>query len=341
MVAAGTAVIGMWSGAWASCGTVSCPFDTTTEIKRDKGAVSLDLSYQYIDQTQLRSGGGKASAEDIAALDEREISTLTEIRTLQLGVGISSRLALEFSLPLVHREHQHARRGTSKDLIDSWNFNGLGDAVILARYAVLKPKNRARPELSLLIGEKLPTGKTTARGAGEDDAGVTESRVADVNLQPGSGSFDHILGASSLQELPVKAIWGGEATMPLFFSATYRLTGRGTDRYKVGNTLVANAGTVYPLSARLGFSTQVNLRSSARDKADGHHADVATESSPTGGLWVYVSPGLQLHLADGLKSYIHVQLPVYQDVKDIQLVSRTNVVMGFAYEIGSARDEAW
>ena len=48
------------------------------------------------------------------------------------------------------------------DLLESWNFFGLGDAALLTEWALNFPESKRIPKVELILGKKFPTGKTGA-----------------------------------------------------------------------------------------------------------------------------------------------------------------------------------
>ena len=53
----------------------------------------------------------------------------------------------------------------------------------------------------------------------------------------------------------------------------------------------------------------------------------------TGGSYAYLSPGMQLDLAEGMSLYGYYQLPLYQRVNDAQITSDRNLLIGLGYSL--------
>lgn len=307
---------------WASCGCASCPIDTHTQEKSEKGVIRLDYSFQYIDQDTPRAGRDKVEVGAIEG-EHNEIYSVNRVHTLAVDAGVTSRLNLQLIVPFVNRAHQHLH--VADDELETWNFSGLGDMSLVSRYAWLKPEEESRPTVSSIFGVKLPTGKRHEKN--------DEGEEAEVGIQPGSGAYSLIVGASSLQMFSVPTLNGAHAQLPFFMSTTYQMNDEGTDDYTMGNEWLTNVGAVYPLLPKLGFSTQINLRVRASDSAHAHDGDTEMEdhAKRTGGTFVYLTPGLQLSFTDNVWSYVNVQLPVYQRVNIIQLTSDANYQAGLSY----------
>jgi hypothetical protein len=292
------------AAASASCGSSSCPLDLHALGLADNARLTLDLSFQFINQDRLRRQSGEFEIE------HDELRTVNRLTTLLLMARVAPRLQLGFSAPFVSRTHEHVDRASGDP--EQWHFGALGDVALQARY-------HAAPSLWLTAGVKLPTGARHETN-GEEEAEVT--------IQPGTGSTDVLVGATwqggVLHDTAVGGPMGSTTLIPLFASATYRLNGRGMHEYRRGNELQVSAGSEYPIAQSLHAIGQVNLRHSAKD-------DVGlTEENPalTGGTYVYLSPGLRLLTGAGTSLYGYVQIPVLQRVNGVQLVSRANYLVG-------------
>jgi hypothetical protein len=277
----------------------------------------LEYSYEYSDQHQPLVGRRRARVGEIRGHHD-EVSTLSETKRLSLDAGLSNRLSLQVILPFVHREHQHIHHHMGADLAESWNFNGAGDLSVLARYAIRKGSD-ARARFSLIAGGVLPTGRDQAVNADGD--------AAEVGILPGKNAYSLILGAAISRSFTGKTANGLYGAWPVFFSSTYQWNRRGEENYRMGNTWQGNVGAVYPVFPAVGLITQINARISRKDD----RGDTREEVQKTGSSVVCFSPGLQLTLAKNLWSSIIVQLPVYQRVNQIQLVSEYNVLSSVSY----------
>lgn len=302
------------AGAFASCGSATCPMDPQSLNLPLPRQFTLDVSFQYIDQDQVRIGRRRGEVGEVA-------STHDEVRTVNRGIGIlanyapSDQLVLSAVIPFVSRFHEHIEESAreSSDVPETWRFSDLGDASVSARY-------RVTPKLWATSGIELPTG---ARRPSND-----QGEVAEPTLAPGSGSTDFFggfvyqtqLGVPSLSRGPL----GSTSVMPFFVGATYRRNGRGTEDYRQGDELLVNAGLNYPLFAQLQVLAQVNV--DFRDRDDVGKTD--EDPDHTGRTSVFVSPGVRVGLPGGIAAYWLVQIPVYQRVNGIQLTAGYNLVAG-------------
>ena len=299
--------------SFASCGSENCPlyhFQYSSQ-----GGLHLRLYNEYINQDKLYFGSNLSS---IGAIPEEhdEVNTLNLITAFQFQYGISNRLDLGIILPYIHREHTHIHHEDGER--ESWDFSGLGDITLTGNYSLILPTMDKEIYMGVFAGLKIPTGKTdVANSAGE---------LAEVTLQPGTGSYDELIGIDFRYPLLTLPTFENNiySTLPLILGLRYKITGPGTNDYKFGNTLLISAGTAYGFTEYADLTLQVNLRH--QDFADMGFTGEPREN--TGGTWMYISPGLTLNLTDNLSFFGIVQLPVYINVNGLQQASIFNTQFG-------------
>jgi hypothetical protein len=171
----------------------------------------------------------------------------------------------------------------------------------------------------------LTAGVKLATGARHENNGEEE---AEVTIQPGSGSTDFIAGATYqggwIRNTTMQGEFGSATLIPYFASATLRMNGSGTHRYRRGDELQLNAGSEYPITSRLHLLGQINVRRQSKDSP----GDTGENPDLTGGTHVYASPGLRFTIGEGVSAYSYVQLPIYERVNGVQLTSRRNLLGG-------------
>jgi len=241
------------------------------------------------------------------------------VHRLNASIGLTDRLSADLLLPFVSRSHQHIDNESGSPELETWYLHGLGDLIVQTRYAFFKPETVTWPTLSAILGGKFPTG---AHHQTNEDG--TE---AEPGVQPGTGSYDLILGAATLQSFSVPMIGGVYGVLPIFTSLTYQWNGKGNQNYRLGNTFLANLGTAYPLVGRLSFLAQLNARVREPDEA----GDTTEQVERTGGEFLYVSPGFEFRLGEAWTASFLIQVPVYQRVNVIQLTSDYNVITNLSY----------
>ncbi|MEA2572273.1 MAG: hypothetical protein QOI24_4274 [Acidobacteriota bacterium] len=314
------------SPVFASCGSATCPLDLNALNRPVAGGFSLDLSFEYIDQSHPRIGTHSAHVGELHDAHHDEVRTVNRSINLLLCYGVNDRLQFSLGLPFINRFHEHlaSNHTHASEVValhnvipESWSFHGVGDLMLQGRYALMQ--RGATESLWATGGIKLPTG---AHDRANDDG-----ELAEPSIQPGTGSTDFVIGLSYekglLRTTAAQGSMGNVAMIPLFISATYRRNGRGTEDFRAGSEWQLSAGSAYPIVSRLELLGQLNARRKSRDFT----SELNGLDPFTGGTFVYASPGLRWSSSRG-SLYALVQIPLYRDVNGIQLTSNHNFVMG-------------
>lgn len=324
---------------WGSCGQTACAVDTNLA---EGGAlrlreVRLRLDAEYIDQDQPWVSAHAASVGERPA-PHAEVETTNASWKLNADFGLTDRWSVSVLAPLIYREHfhlepsgddqgtdggsgQHGEEpaegtitiGDATGTPERWDFLKFGDMQLVAHFN--HPLGNGT-RMSILAGLKLPTGDTNVRN--------DQGEEAEMTLQPGTGSVDPLIGASVTHNFSA-----ADRQFPSLASALVRIPGSdGRFGYRAGADAVMSAGTAYAMASRLTALLQVNFRYRDRDDA-GDAPGIAEEN--TGGEYLYITPGVKLGLADRVELLTYVQVPVFQRVNGIQIVSRWNLLCGLTY----------
>lgn len=319
--------------AFSSCGQAFCPIEisTTTERHPHSGELQLNLTYEFIDMDRPFIGMSRAHVGEIPR-DHDEISTHNSAYKLSLDYGLTPRLSIGALLPFLDRLHRHlaheeevvAGSPNETEIVDRmerWRYEEFGDMQLTARYLLMQPETPLRPAFSLLVGMKLPTGRTSI------DNG--EGEKAELTLQPGNGSWDGLIGLSYVQSFTAWTLQREASLLPVFTTVIGRFPiGKGKFGYRPGGEMFLNVGVAYPLLRKLDFLAQVNFH--YRDRDDVGHAP-GVEQADTGKETLFLSPGLRYHFTEKLAVYALMQFAVYRRVNGIQLTSDWNFTSGISY----------
>ncbi len=306
--------------SYASCGSASCFLVThSDEGIGTTGAFVVDLSYRYVAQTKKLDGSHSTGEVLVPGIDfeneviepdhHREISTRTASLLLNLGYGVTSRLSVFGTLPLlVDKNHEHFDDVGTPDehFTNGDGSRGFGDVTVGARYALLVKAN------DLLVGSasvKAPTGAYKLLDSG--------GAINEPTIQPGTGSYDGLISLYYVRHT-------FPSTLEWFFSGSVRINGRNPLEYQVGNEVVGTAGVGWTASERWVLSIQANARDAGRDDYRGEGV------GSTGSRSLSLSPGVRFRSGDRLELYGYLQLPVYQYVNDAQLAPRAGFVLGLS-----------
>lgn len=291
----------MQAQAYASCGSAACTINTQWDQGKQQPGLMLDLRYEYIDQDQLREGLNKTSNGAGEALEKRTIN-----RNLigTLDYTFNENWGVAFSVPYVNRDHMHMLNDTLE--YESWNYSKMGDVRVIGRY-----QPTAEPfqnlDYGIKFGTKLPTGATDITNA--------DNKMAERALQPGTGSTDIVLGAYIHQTLPDSS--GG-----WFMQAMLQHAVTTIDRFTPGDQIGIDLGLNYRLSDKWGALLQLNALHKESDMGANAEPDLS------GGLSVFLSPGLSYAIGLNSQIYGFIQKPVYQYVNGVQLTADMTAAVG-------------
>ena len=292
----------------ASCGASSCSVNTQWETQGAWTGAGLrtNLHYTYIDQSQLRSGSRKVTAEgNIGTIDEQH--TRNSDLYFAIDYAFNPDWAVSLQLPFIRRDHSHAVNDVTTTY-EAWDIAGFGDLRLLARHPLSTSHNTST---GFYFGVKLPSGKINDTNA----AGLPAER----SLQAGSGTTDTILGVNTYRELD------GNATTAFAQAQWQRPIGE-RDHYAPGQQVSTDIGIRYAMTLTTSVMMQLNLLWKDRDRGSN------AEPEETGGRYVYLSPGINHALTKRLQLYGFVQLPLYQYVNGTQLTADKSVVLGLSWK---------
>ena len=306
--------------ACASCGcTLSSDWENLNFASH--GGLKLDLRYDDLNQNDLRYGRHRISAADASQLttpdgDPYEIESYTHNHYLTAGIDYSTggNWGVNVSIPWIKRSHQTlgvGSDGTSPaDEAYVSDYSQLGDVRVIGRYAGFNETHN----IGLLFGLKLPTGKTGLTGTSIDPAAPGDAALIDPGLQPGSGTTDAIVGAYYAGALAKN--W------EFYAQGLYQRAFSGHDGYRPGDGYNLNLGVKYVGNSHFVPQVQLNGRYVR------HDTGVRADTVATGGTLVYLTPGVVVPVNSQASLYAFVQVPVYQDVRGVQLTPKTTVSAG-------------
>jgi hypothetical protein len=294
--------------ACSSCGcTLSS--DWGSQGLATKPGLSLDLRFDYIDQSGLRSGSHGADRDDYPLPNEREIELDTVNRYTTLGIDYGrGDWGIDLQLPFVDRTHSTYPEG---ETALSYSHSGsIGDARVIFRYQGFTPGKN----LGLQLGLKLPTGSHGVRFR----SGTEGGEPLDRGLQPGTGTTDVLVGAFTFGPI--------SQNLDYFARALAQAPLNSSDGFRPGAALNVNLGLRYVASERVVPELQLNARNSWKDSGP----DADRENS--GGSLLNLSPGLSVKLGDRLAAFAFLQVPLLQHVNGLQLAPRYAASIGARYD---------
>lgn len=304
--------------AHATCGSSYCFLDTgTRDAPLVPGTLTVDVSFQYVDQSRRREGSHATDEVLAPKIDfetgsiepdhHREISTQNTLAHVNLAYGVTERFSVYVDLPVYNdRSHEHFDDvGTPDEAFTNRDgTTGFGDVRVGVR-AGWVPAPR-----SLLVGDlalKLPTGRYTLLDG--------EGAINEPTIQPGTGSTDVAAAARWIfQAVP--------RTLETSVSLSHRFNRKNDLHYEAGDETVLSGGFRHRLDDRWSWSFQLNWRHTGRD------AFLGMPVPSTGADYLHASPGLRFTPSPGTVLYAFYQQPVRQRVNEAQLAPRSGLVLG-------------
>lgn len=314
------------ASACASCG---CTLSSDAAMGYSASAGwRLDLRYDYIDQSQLRSGTGTASPAQVVnnpSTGELENQTINRYLTMGLSYNPSADWNVNLLIPYVIRRHSSYTDTTSAPFdasqLNPVNLSGSassspGDVKVIGSYQGLVPTHN----LGLQLGVKLPTG--SYGNAVNFSTGPAAGTPLDTSLQPGTGSTDLIVGAYYYQA--ISQDWDAFVNASFQGAVMQRLDQPGND-YRPGNLASLSFGLRYEADPKWVPQLQVNLSHKGADRG------ALADTLDTAGTVVYLSPGITVSVLKNLRLYGFFQLPAYSNLDGYQISPRWTATVGLSH----------
>ncbi len=300
----GLAVLAMPLPAAASCGAAFCSINTSWDVQgawQEPGA-RFDLRYEHVNQNQPTYGRRKVGFGQVRRHHD-EMHTRNRNLLASVDYTMDADWGFNAMLPVAHRGHAHIHNHQGQAFLDTWNFTELGDVRVQARRRLGSSQEAS---WGAVFGLKLPTGATDVRNP--------SGTLAERSLQPGSGTTDALLGAYYTRMLPSGWSW---FVQPLLQAPLYDYQG-----FKPGRRFSLDVGTRYEASDRVALMLQLNTLHRGRDSGP------LAEPADSGGISIFLSPGVSYALSRAWQVYGFVQLPLYQYVNGVQLTAGRAVAVG-------------
>lgn len=296
-----------------ACSACGCNLDT--EDPTAGPGWTIDGRVDFVNQNQMWQGGGKADASlrDPSTGDNHEVqrNTTTLFYTTTVDYQSAGAWGLNVAVPFQYRTHS-TYNSTNGDWASSKSeWNRLSDIRVLGRYTVWEDAG-----LSVLGGLKLPTGSNRMTFAG----GATGGQVVDRGLQPGTGTWDVLVGLAQKGTITDDLSW--------FAQELFQRPVAKSNDFSEGQKLNVSVGLRYVLNEWLTPQFQFNAQNRWRDHGPSNQADIPN----SGGEVIYASPGVFVNFSEGTSVYGFVQIPVYQRVGGLELVPGYSASVGIKHK---------
>jgi hypothetical protein len=210
-------------------------------------------------------------------------------------------------------EHAFANGGEEEEDIERLgDASGIGDLTVFGHYRLPVPTDIGF-ESSLLVGLKVPTGRTSNK----DDEGST----FEAEFQPGSGSWDPMFGIAVTKPLERSSI---DANI------LYTLITEGTQDTDLGDVLNFNLAFTHRVvqgAPAIDVIIEANTLWKAKEEVNGE------KDKHSGGTIVFLSPGVRVNIMNRLNAVLSIGIPVIQDLNGEQNEIDYRIVTGINFMI--------
>ena len=261
-----------------------------------------------------------AGIEGVHSVDKIVSTSVT------LNVGLTANTSISARLPYVKRTN--IREGEleegNPEAHSHGDSAGLGDLLLVGRHQLIA---NSKLHASVLFGVKTPTGETDLT----DSGGIR----FETESQPGSGSWDYLLGAS---------ISANQGNLGYHASLIYNMTTEGSQSTQIGDAMSYGAALTYRLphnhdshnhddltatnSGKLQFDLSLELNGETRRRNE--IAGVSEQHS--GGTSLTLSPGIRVS-SKKISGFISYGLPLHNSHKGKQTDIESRLVAGLSLAI--------
>ena len=238
---------------------------------------------------------------------------------LRAGVvhALDDRWTVGFDLPFIHNQNLREAfdNAGTPDIKGNGDQNGLGDLSAFAQWNAWRDVE-SRRFASLYFGTKIPTGETHET--------ASDGERLEPDHQPGSGSFDPFVGLALSKSYGTTSMAG---------STVYSFAGDGSQQSNLGDVLRVNLGLGYsPEKTEAGdgqwrWMLELNGQWHERMQIDG-----GTDPN-SGGVQVFVSPGIRWTSLGGLSWFASIGVPLVQNLYGEQSDTEFRGSTGIGYAI--------
>jgi hypothetical protein len=224
--------------------------------------------------------------------------------------GLTTNVALLLNLNYVTRNRELTARNALGNVTQRLKVegDGFGDPVLMVKYLAIAPSLTRPFELALGGGAKLPIGNYRQQRNG--------ARLP-IDLQPSTGAIDLLSWLFAGYNLP-------RHHLRFNLHGLYRYAGANFDGYKFGDELIVSTGIEYNHYGYLSFALSARGRFAKQDYSNKRILQA------TGGSAWYVEPAVS-YFEKNSTFRIFGQIPVYQNVRSIQLTPSWMIGMGLGF----------
>jgi hypothetical protein len=295
------------------------PITTIPAATLPQGSAAIEARAEYVRSEEYTD-------EDLQQLAEEEVdahsSDYLYSGSIALGYGVTDALTVSLRLPYVNRDD--LREGPEEEepgVVEQGDSSGIGDLTALGKFRFLNISD-GEQQAALMAGIKTPTGET--------EETTLEGELFETEHQPGSGSWDPLLGLALTQDL---------GSVALDASLVYAFTTEGEQDSELGDRADYSLGVSHRLGggahehehdAGSHFHTAWDLILEVNGAWEDRHEVGGEEEENSGGNVVYVSPGARFILNNRWSAFFSGGVPVVRDIRASHPENDYRLVAGFS-----------
>lgn len=288
--------------------------------------VSIQLSYSFTRMDTFREGSAERSLDEVKASSgylslPRSMDMIKY--TLTAGYGFTPAFKAFVSVPYVRNTMDMTRSMGMMGWMDHTMapVSGLGDITVMGLYRLLTDRElRPTSALTLGFGIKTASGDATEK--------KTNGEYVHAHMQAGTGSWD-----------PLLSLIYTKMANPVLLQAdaVYQYTTKNRENYEYGDSLALNFTGKYAVVRAFNVTAGLTYLhvGKAEDPDHAYNPNPGTslmdDPANTGGNSLWFSPGVQAFPLAGSALDLKVQIPVWERVNGVQLVSSYRIVTSLSY----------
>ncbi|MGH8537954.1 MAG: hypothetical protein ACREXM_16250 [Gammaproteobacteria bacterium] len=327
----------------------TAPINTESAVPLRQGGWTVGVRTEYVnndtfsDAELINLRGRGIDRDGEADEDLHSIESILGV-SLRAAYGVTDNLSLGFRLPFMRRNnirepeegHAHAPDPiVVHNIIEHGDTVGIGDTTFFGLYRFYRDANN---DVAALFGVKTPTGETDEDGfedehfavryrtnvfpSGHEEDHHHEGRRLETHQQPGSGSWDGILGLAYSRPMG-----------PVNFDSSilYAVVSEGSQDTDLGDAFNYNFAVSHPTQRFVpcqpcSWNLVLELNGEWRDQ----EARGGEEIGNSGGHVLYLAPGIRFIGPAGWNVAVSAGYPVVNDLNgdqsepDYRLVGTVN-----------------
>lgn len=280
------------------------PVNMSNGMVLPKGKVAASVKYRYVHKDSLYDGSSEKNGNYNGKYD-RVNQSLQFVAKAGLFEDFEARVMVPFWDKAFKRKAGNPPAPTYTD-----ERSGLGDIVVMGRYALLQQRDGDWLNLAVGAGLKMPTGDSD----GENKPPFSNSQqYLGPGAQLGTGSWDpkFELGATKFV---------GRSRFDAHFM--YTLNTSGAHDSRKGDQFKYDFGYGYALNKYFDVELELNGVEQKKHTYNGITADA------TGGHTIFITPGVHWKITDSSHFSVGVPLVVYRDLNGYSAAPERNSRFG-------------